>query len=91
MFAKLGPKGNSMALKPEQVNLLLKMLQDTHEVELSCPECAEQLDLYAQKILDGEPIEGVLKLVREHLEACAGCDDEFHLVLETIRAIDENQ
>lgn len=80
-----------MALNSEQVDLLLKMLQDTREVELSCPECAEQLDLYAQKILDGEPIEGVLQLVREHLQACAGCDDEFHLILETIKAIDENE
>lgn len=79
-----------MALNSEQVGWLLKMLQNTHEVELSCPQCVEQLDLYAQKIMDGEPIEGVLELVRQHLEACSGCDDEFHLIRETIKAIDES-
>ena len=79
-----------MALNSEQIGWLLKMLQNTHEVELSCPECADQLDLYAQKIMDGEPIEGVLELVRQHLEACSGCEDEFHLILETIKAIDES-
>ena len=79
-----------MALNSEQVGWLLKMIQTTNEVELSCPECADELDLYAQKILDGEPIEGVLDLVREHLEACSGCDDQFHLILETIKAIDES-
>ena len=79
-----------MALNSEQVGWLLKMIQNTHEVEVSCPECAEQLDLYAQKIIDGEPIEGMLRLVREHLEACSGCDNEFHLILETIKAIDES-
>ena len=79
-----------MALNSEQVGWLLKMIQNTHDVELSCPECAAELDGYAQRILDGEPIDGVLKLVREHLEACSGCDDEFHLILETIKAMDES-
>ncbi len=78
-----------MALNSEQVGWLLKMIQNTHEIELSCPACAAELDLYAQKIMDGEPIEGILVLVREHLAACSGCDDEFHLILETINAIDE--
>ena len=79
-----------MALNSEQFGWLLKMIQTTHDVELSCPECAAELDNYAQRILDGEPIGGVLALVREHLEACSGCDDEFHLILETIKAMDES-
>ena len=77
-----------MALNSEEVNWLLKMLQNTNEVELSCPECAEQLDLYAQSILDGKPIEGNLELIRQHLEACSGCDDEFRLILDTIKSIE---
>ena len=79
-----------MALDSVKVGMLLKMIQNTHDVELSCPEVAAELDHYVQRILDGESIEGLLKLVKEHLEACSGCDDEFQVILDTIRAIEES-
>lgn len=79
-----------MSLNPEQVGWLLKMIQHTREVELSCPECAATFDLYAQKLLDGAPIDGVLTQVKAHLDACSPCADEFRLILDTIAAIDED-
>jgi hypothetical protein len=78
-----------MALKPEQVNQLLAMLRQTREVELTCPECLDELDKYTQSILDGLPLDGVLERVREHLEACPCCTGQFTLVLETLKAIEE--
>jgi hypothetical protein len=78
-----------MALNSEQVNHLLAMLRQTREVELTCPECLDELDTYTQSILDGQPLEGVLERVREHLEACPCCTGQFKLVLETLRAIEE--
>jgi hypothetical protein len=79
-----------MALNPEQVDKLLKMIQQTREVELTCPECLDELDRYCQRILDGVPIDGVLARVREHLEACPCCTGECELVLETLKAIEES-
>jgi hypothetical protein len=76
-----------MALKPEQVDRLLSMIEKTREIELSCPECLDELDRYTQSILDGTPVEGVLEQVRQHLEDCPCCTGEFDLVLETLRAI----
>jgi hypothetical protein len=78
-----------MALNSEQVNHLLTMLRQTREVELTCPECLDELDKYTQSILDGQPLEGVLERVREHLEACPCCTGQFKLVMETLRAIEE--
>ncbi len=78
-----------MALNSEQVGRLLSMIKQTREVELTCPECLDELDKYAQSILDGMPIDGVLERVREHLEACPCCSDQFKLVLETLEAIEE--
>ena len=78
-----------MALNSEQVNHLLAMLRQTREVELTCPECLDELDKYTQSILDGQPFEGVLERVREHLEDCPCCAGQFKLVLETLRAIEE--
>jgi len=78
-----------MALTPEQVGRLLKMIRQTQDVELTCPECLDELDKYAQRTLDGTPIDGALDRVREHLEACSFCDEEFKLILETLDAIED--
>jgi hypothetical protein len=78
-----------MALNSEQVRRLLTMIHKTREVELSCPECLDELDKYAQGVLDGAPLAGVLERVREHLEACQFCESEFTLILETFEEIDE--
>jgi len=78
-----------MALNSDQVGRLLKMIQQTQEVELTCPECLDELDKYTQSIQDGMPIDGVLIRVREHLEACPCCTGQYNLVLETLKAIEE--
>src|SRR5262245_14480454 len=62
--------GWNHAVEPEQIVRLLKKVQQTREVEMSCPECLDELDKYTQRILDGEPIDGVLDQVRDHLKAC---------------------
>jgi hypothetical protein len=66
------------------------MIEQTREVEMTCPECLDELDKYTQRILDGTPLDGLLDRVREHLEACPWCHDQFKLVLETLEAIEES-
>jgi hypothetical protein len=78
-----------MTLNFEQVDRPLKMIQQTREVELTCPECLDELEKYAQSVLDGMPIDGVLPRVREHLQACHCCNGQFELVFETLKAIKE--
>jgi predicted anti-sigma-YlaC factor YlaD len=78
-----------MALSHEQIDRLLKKIQQTREVEMTCPECLDELDKYTQRILDGVPIDGVLVSVGEHLGACPCCTGQFNLVLDTLRSIEE--
>jgi len=79
-----------MALTPEQVGELLKMIRQTKHIELTCPECVGEMDRYAQRLLDGEPRDEILELVRQHLEACPPCHDEFNLIMETLKAIEDS-
>jgi hypothetical protein len=76
-----------MALNPEQVGRLLTKLRKTREVELTCPECLDELDRYTQRFLDGAPVEGVLGNVRDHLEDCPCCTGQFNLVLDTLKEL----
>jgi hypothetical protein len=78
-----------MSLNSEQAYRLLKMIELTQETELTCPECQDELDKYTQSIRDGMPIDGVLRLVQQHLRACPFCEEQFKLVLETLKAIEE--
>lgn len=68
---------------------LLTMIRQTSGVELTCPEYLDELDRFAQRKLDGASLDGVLKLVRDHLDACPFCSEEFKLVLETLAAMEE--
>jgi hypothetical protein len=79
-----------MALNSEQIGRLLRKIQQTRDVEMSCPECLDELDKYTQRILDETPIDGLLSSVRDHLEACPCCTDQFRMVLETLQAIEES-
>ena len=78
-----------MALNPDQVTRLLTMIRQTRDIELTCPECLDELDKYTQSILDAAPINGILERVQEHLEACPCCTGQFELVLETLKAMEE--
>jgi hypothetical protein len=78
-----------MTLNSEQVDRLLTMIRHTRDVELTCPECLDELHKYTQRILDDTPIEAALEPVQEHLEACPCCTNQFELVLETLKVIDE--
>jgi uncharacterized protein with PIN domain len=78
-----------MPLNSKEVAELLEYIRQTQDVEISCPECLDELDKYTQHHLDGAPIEGVLRSVREHLEACPCCTNQYHLVLETLKSIEE--
>lgn len=76
-----------MAINSQQLSELLKMLQHTREIELTCPECLDELDRYTQSLLDGAPIEGLLTLVQQHLTLCPHCNDQFKLILRTLEAM----
>jgi predicted anti-sigma-YlaC factor YlaD len=78
-----------MALTSEQIDRLLTQIKQTREVEMTCPECLDELDKYTQRVLDGAPLDELLDRVREHLEACPCCTGQFNLVLETLEAIEE--
>jgi hypothetical protein len=78
-----------MALKPEQIDRLLSMIEKTREIELTCPECLDELDRYTQSVLDGAAVEGVLEQVRQHLDGCPCCTSQYTLVLDTLKSLDD--
>ncbi|HYO26488.1 MAG TPA: hypothetical protein VEQ85_16225 [Lacipirellulaceae bacterium] len=64
------------------------MIRQTRDVELTCPECLDELDKYTQCVLESTPLDALLRRVQEHLDGCPCCTGQYRLVLETLRAIE---
>ena len=60
---------------------LLRHIRETANEELSCTECFELLPPYVDLELAGRPVDTALSLLRQHLDRCAVCREEY----ETLR------
>lgn len=60
--------------------------QSTESQELSCDECWELTDRFAELTIAGRNAEEALPLVAEHLRQCGECREEFNAFLEALRA-----
>jgi hypothetical protein len=71
---------------PEALGEMIKQLEHTQDVELSCDEVLALLDQYAEAYLRGEDMARVLPLVQYHLDTCGDCREEFEALLRILQA-----
>lgn len=74
-----------------QLELLLRLVVQTQDEELSCTACFEQLPLYVDLEVSGEAPDVRLPLFRRHLEQCAVCREEYEMVRELARLESEGR
>ena len=70
------------------INMLKEMVCEvitTHVKEISCAECFQLVERYAEIRLCGGCAARAMPLVHEHLERCGDCREEFDVLLEAIR------
>ena len=53
---------------------------------VTCDDCWEQVDIFAERILAGRDAGEALPLIEEHIEKCGECSAEFNALLEALRA-----
>jgi hypothetical protein len=73
-------------LKRGDVHTLVRVVAETHETEIGCDECFDQLDLFAETALSGEEASAAMPLVGDHLDKCADCRSTFEALLRTLRS-----
>ena len=54
--------------------------------EVSCEECFEHLDEYVELELAGDDADARVPGMREHLEGCPACHEDFESLLALLRA-----
>ncbi len=84
-------EGKGRILGPEQIRQLLAHVARTLPKELTCDECLEELDRFAEMTLAGRPAEEALPLVAQHLAICRDCREEFEALLRALQVFLEGE
>jgi hypothetical protein len=78
-----------MKLSSETIKKMMYAIQLTREEELSCGHCYDELDQFIDMKLSGINVEEAMPLVKEHLDRCAACREEYETLLEVLKVMSE--
>jgi histidyl-tRNA synthetase len=73
----------------EAVLGFLRLLEEVRVEELSCDEIYNKLDLYVEREVDQKDAAKLMPLIREHLDVCPECCEEYETLLYVIEATEK--
>ena len=77
-------------LSNEAVLGFLRVLENVDKEEISCDELYTKLDEYVDRQIDKKDADRIMPLMREHLNICPECCEEYEALLHVIElTIDE--
>jgi hypothetical protein len=83
----------SLGLKQETPNEavlgFLRVLEDVRAEELTCDEIFTKLDEYVEREVDQKDAARLMPLIREHLDLCPECCEEYETLLHVIEATEK--
>ena len=84
-----GAAASSSALRLDRarLNWLLKSVFTERPDEISCQECFEVVDTFAELKLAGRNAAEAMPLVQDHLDRCPPCREEFEALLDALRTV----
>ena len=82
--------------RPEQLSNdtvlgFLRMLERVEREDITCDELYLKLDEYVEREVDKRDAAYIMPLMREHLEICPECCEEYEALLHIVQAADENR
>lgn len=78
-------------LSNEAVLGFLRVLEDVRREELSCQEIYSKLDEYVEHEIDSKDAAHVMPLIREHLDICHECCEEYEVLLDVVEKTEEHK
>ena len=70
----------------EMMGKLLRMVENTDEVEIGCDEVFEMLDQYVELEARGEDVTDLLPMLKRHLDRCRDCREEYEALARVFEA-----
>lgn len=78
-----------MKLTSEIVQQILDAVLATKDEEISCSQCYEQVEKFAELKLHGRSPEEAMPLVEGHLQLCKECREEYEVLLASLQHIEK--
>ncbi len=78
-----------MKLSKEEIRKLVSFVVQTREDEINCDECMHHVSEFAELELAGKTIPEGLKTVEHHLGICSECHEEYEILKEALKKINE--
>ena len=76
-----------MKLSSETIRKLMSSVKSTRDQELTCGHCYDELDHFIEMKLEGKNAVEAMPLVKEHLDRCKDCREEYEVLLEAIQSM----
>ena len=74
-------------LDVDTLKQMVRGIMSSREDEIDCDDCFEQLDHCSEMSLAGKSADEALPLVKQHLETCPDCKEEFEVLLKALNAV----
>ena len=71
---------------PDMLKTMVRGIVTTRQDEIGCDECFEQVDRFAEMVLEGRTAAEALPLVGVHKKRCVDCRGAFEAHLNELRA-----
>jgi hypothetical protein len=74
-------------LDPDIVKSMARGIMTTRADEIGCAECFELMDQFVEMELAGKNAAEALPLVKDHLDRCGDCREEFEALLAAVKTM----
>lgn len=71
-------------LPDEVVEGFVRVMENIREEDFSCQHVFSQLDEYVEKEVNGKDAARLMPLLREHLDICEDCCEEYEALLRVL-------
>ena len=77
-----------MKLELKVLKKMVRSIAATQNDEIGCDDCFEKLDEFAEMLLQGKDADTAMPIIREHLDRCGNCHEEFEAFIAALSAVD---
>jgi hypothetical protein len=78
-----------MKINKEVMYKMVRAIASVREEEIGCDDCFEKVDTFVDLELEGKEAGEALPLVKDHLERCQNCREEYEALLTAVKAMSE--
>ena len=76
-------------MKPRRFTVWLRNISETQHEEISCTECFDLVSRFVELEMAGGDVGTELPEVKQHLNQCRACRDEYEMLLDLARLENE--